>query len=164
MQFGSTEMDLGPTEMALPTLCNRLHILRSHRVCQSVTPRWIVNSLLPYCFTSVSPSLCNRSHRDLNCPQPLHFGSSELSVSVPPRFLKFISFTQFGATEISFRCHRVGSKVCNGWILCGGYLYPSTPSSFVERAIRNEHHSYLTFLRRELPTLVLRSCCSTPTI
>ena len=31
-QFGLTNMDLGPTEMALPALCDLLHSLRSHRV------------------------------------------------------------------------------------------------------------------------------------
>jgi len=72
----------------------------STEFCKSVSPRWLANSLLPYCFTSVLPSWCNRCHRDEDCPKPLHFGPSELSVSVPPRFLMFISFTQFGATEI----------------------------------------------------------------
>ena len=36
--------------------------------CKSVTPRWLANSLLPYCFTSVLPSWCNRCHRDEVCP------------------------------------------------------------------------------------------------
>jgi hypothetical protein len=54
-QIGSTDMDLGPTEMALPTLCYLLQLFRSHRELQSVPPRWLANSLLPYCFTLVPP-------------------------------------------------------------------------------------------------------------
>jgi hypothetical protein len=38
--------------------------------CKSVSPRWLANSLLPYCFTSVPPSWCNRCHRDEDCPSP----------------------------------------------------------------------------------------------
>ena len=36
--------------------------------CKSVSPRWLANSLLPYCFTLVLPSWCNRCHRDEVCP------------------------------------------------------------------------------------------------
>ena len=40
-QFGLTERDLGLTEMALPTLCDLLHLFESHRVMQSVSPNWL---------------------------------------------------------------------------------------------------------------------------
>ena len=57
-------MDLGPTEMALPTLCNRLHLLRSHRVLQ----------------IGLTEMACQLSVALL-----LHFGLTELMQSVPPR-------------------------------------------------------------------------------
>ena len=94
-------------------------------------------------LTSVSPRWYFRSHRKSQRSLYLNFRSDRVFTSVSPRLLNY---------------------VCNGWILCGGYIYPSTPSSFVERAIRKNYHSYLTFLRRELPTLVLRSSHSIPTI
>ena len=63
----SPSLQIGHTEMA----CQLSVFVCTHfgltEFCKSVTPRWLVNSLLPYCFTSVLPSLCNRSHRDLDC-------------------------------------------------------------------------------------------------
>ena len=155
----------------------------------SVTPRWttsaisqtLVNSDFPI-LNSVSPKhelprFCNllssnRCHRDdevgpTETGKLLSFariGLTEIVFSVPPKTPTFTLFELSVSPSCPLRSHRDCSNVCNGWILCGGYLYPSTPSSFVERAIRKNYHSYLTFLRRELPTLVLRSSCSTPTI
>jgi hypothetical protein len=57
-------MDLGLTEMALPTLCNRLQLLRSHRDLQ----------------IGLTEMACQLSVALL-----LHFGPTELMQSVPPR-------------------------------------------------------------------------------
>ena len=48
--------------------------------------------------------------------------------------------------------------------MCGGYIYPSTSSSFVERAIRTCLHFQHTFSEREPPSHVLRPRYSIPTI
>src|SRR3990170_2736696 len=71
------------------------------------------------------------------------------STSVPP--------------SLAIRSHRVWSNACNGWILCGGYIYPSTPFSICERAIRTCLHFHHTFSEREPPTHVLRSRYTNPT-
>ena len=47
---------LGLTEMALPTLCDLLHLFWSHRNFNQSHRDGLTNSLLPYCFTSVSLS------------------------------------------------------------------------------------------------------------
>lgn len=57
-------MDLGPTEMALPTLYNHLHLLWSHRVLQ----------------IGLTEMACQLSVALL-----LQFGPTELMQSVPPR-------------------------------------------------------------------------------
>ena len=53
----------------LTEICNQ-----SHRVC-------LTNPLVSLLPNSVSPSLCNRSHRDYLCPNPNHIGPTELHVS-----------------------------------------------------------------------------------
>src|SRR3989337_1949316 len=72
-----------------------------------------------------------------------------LNTSVPP--------------SLAIRSHRDGSNMCNGWILCGGYIYPSTPFSICERAIRTCLHFHYSFSEREPPTHVLRPRYSNPT-
>src|SRR3954468_5482855 len=72
---------------------------------------------------SVPPRWYFRSHRKSQRSLYLKYRSDRVCTSVSPRLVK---------------C------VCNGWILCGGYIYPSTPSSFVRRAIRKYHHFYHT--------------------
>ena len=47
--------------------------------------------------------------------------------------------------------------------MCGGYIYPSTRSSFMEKAIRTCLHFQHTFSEREPPTHVLRPRYSIPT-
>jgi hypothetical protein len=141
-------MYLGPTEMALPTLCHQLQLFRSLRVfaigatemaCQlSVAllhhfgPTEMMQSVppkegLPYHCTSVA----------LRC---FH--------SVPPKLPKFISFAQVGLTENSSRCHRVWSKVCNGWIFVWRLYIPLHPLLPGKRAIRTCLHFHHTFSER----------------
>ena len=60
----SPSLQIGHTEMALPTLCNRLHLLRSHQVLQ----------------IGLTEMACQLSVALL-----LHFGLTELMRSVPPR-------------------------------------------------------------------------------
>ena len=48
--------------------------------------------------------------------------------------------------------------------MCGGYIYPSTHTSFVEKAIRPCLHFQHLFSEREPPTHVLRPRYSIPTI
>ena len=71
-------MDLGPTEMALPTLYHQLQLFRSNRVLQSVPPRWL-------CQLSVALLQLFWSYRDVTIGAtetrialPLHIGHSEL--------------------------------------------------------------------------------------
>src|SRR6266496_855332 len=75
----------------------------------------------------------------------------------------FTFLNQSVPPSLTIRSHRVESNVCNGWILCGDYIYPSTPSSFVERAIRPCLHFHQSFSEKEPPTHVLRSRHSIPT-
>ena len=92
-----------------------------------------------------------------------HIGPTELFQSVPPRFLTFTFWNESVSPSSSIRSDRVGSNVCNSWILCGGYIYPSTPFSISERAIRTCLHFHYSFFEREPATHVLRPRYSNPT-
>ena len=157
-------MDLGPIEMAWSTLYHLLQLFRSNRVCNRCHQDGLTNFLLPCCnyfgltemLQSVPPKRGLPYHCTSVAPSCFH--------SVPPKLQKFTSFAQVGLTEISNRCHRVWSKMCNGWISCGGYIYPSTTLLPSKRAIRTCLHFHHTFFEREPPTHVLRSSYSNPTI
>ena len=84
-------------------------------------------------------------------------------MSVPPKTLTVTRFTKSVRPSLLIRSHRDWKTMCNGWILCGGYIYPSTSSSFMERAIRTNLHIQPIFSQREPPTVVLRPRYSIPT-
>ena len=118
--FGLSDFEFGLTETGLPTFCNHLTSYRNIRVV-NFGPTEMASSNL--WLTSDTPRWYFRSHRKSQRSLYLNFRSDRVFTSVSPRLVK---------------C------VCNGWILCGGYIYPSTPSSFVRRAIRKYHHFYHT--------------------
>src|SRR3954471_18686839 len=78
-------------------------------------------------------------------------------ISVPPKILTVTKFAESVRPSLTIRSHRVWHIVCDAYILCGGYIYSSTHSSFVEKAIRTCLHFQYKFSEREPPTLVLRS-------
>ena len=137
--FGLSDFEFGLTETGLPTFCNQLTSLRNIRVV-NFGPTEMASSYL--WLTSDTPRWYFRSHRKSQRSLYLNFRSDRVFTSVSPRWLKY---------------------VCNGWILCGGYIYPSTPSSFEERAIRTHTPFQLTCSEREPPTHVLRPRNSNPT-
>ena len=104
----------------LPSFCNRLTSFRNNRVDDfGLTETGKFLSWLK----SDKPRWYFRSHRKPQRSLYLNFRYDRVFTSVSPRLFNY---------------------VCNGWILCGGYIYPSTPSSFVRRAIRKYHHFYHT--------------------
>ena len=157
-------MDLGPTEMALSTLYHQLQLFRSLRVfaigATKMACQLSVALLLHFGPTEMMQSVPPKWGFAL----PLHIGRSEMFPFGPTGTSKFISFALVGLTENSSRCHRVWSKVCNGWISCGGYIYPSAPLLPSKRAIKTCLHFHHTFSEREPPTHVLRSSYFNPTI
>src|SRR3954465_15417202 len=77
----SPKEQIGPTEIAMQTLCFPFVTFRSHRKSKSVPPS-LPDQLSGKLITkSVLLSLCNRSHRDSLCPNPNHIGPTELHVS-----------------------------------------------------------------------------------
>ena len=86
-----------------------------------------------------------------------------VDISVPPKILTFTFWTKSVWPSFTIWCHRVWKIVCNGYIFCGFYIYPSTPFSFCERAIRTCLHFHYSFSEREPPTHVLRPRHSNPT-
>ena len=115
-----------------------------------------------------------------------HFGISELLLSVSPRWQAptFDSLRThrdgifgptenpnvhyiwtFGLTEFPLRSHRDCSIMCVTVGFCVEAIYTPPPPlhSWREPSERTTTPT-LHFLRRELPTLVLRSSCSIPTI
>ena len=68
---------------------------------------------------------------------------------VPSRFLTFTFWTKSISPSSSIWSVRVGSNVCNGWILRGGYIYPSTPSPFVRDPSECAYTSTIHFLREK---------------
>ena len=162
-KIGLTEFEIGLTETEPPTFCNHFTSYRNNRVC--IIGLTEIDKLLSW-LKSVSPIIHFRSHRFWHVPILSQIGPTEFSFSVSPKSPTFISEALSVSPRWYFRSHRKSQRslylnfrsnrvftsvwprlvkcVCNGWILCGGYIYPSTPSSFVERAIRKNYHSYLT--------------------
>ena len=114
---------IGPIEFAWPTLCLAYYQNRSHRV-------WVIGQtefwIYPNPSTSVPPSWSSRSHR---------------------KSLTVTRFTFSARPSFLIRSHRDWKTVSNGWILCGGYIYPSTSSSFVREPSEQTYTSNLLFLR-----------------
>ena len=118
----SPKWAIGHTEFAWSTLCLLFAEIGLTEFTQSAPPRW-----------GFALALAHRSHRVL----PVG----------PPRFLTFTFWTKSVSPSSSIRSDRVGSNVCNGWILCGGYLYPSTPRPYVREPLERAYTSSLHFLR-----------------
>jgi len=126
-------MYLGPTEMALPALCDLLNSIQSQQDVAIGSHRvGLTDSLLLIVFTSVPPRWCNRCHRDEVCPKLQHIGPTEFFPSVPPRFLMFIFFCTDRCTKFSYQCHWDGSKgVMVGF--CVEVIYTPPPLSSHKR-------------------------------
>ena len=103
-QFGLTKMVLGPTETTCPSFCDEVVSFRNHR--DELIGITETRSCPSHC-TLVSPSWFDRSHQKSQHSYLLH---------------------QSASPTYSYRSHRFGSKLCNGWILGEGNLYPSTPT------------------------------------
>src|SRR3954464_4353548 len=141
-KIGHTEFEIGLTEIELPTFCNHFTSYRNDRVC---TFGLTGSGMFLFFLKSVQPSFLSRSHRKT----PTFISDT---LSVPPRWYFRSHRKSQRSLYLNFRSDRVFTSVaprlvkcvCNGWILCGGYIYPSTPSSFERRAIRKYHHFYHT--------------------
>ena len=95
----------------------------------------------------VPPRCCNRCHRNEVLPYHCTSVAPRCFVLVPPKRPKFISFAQVGLTENSFGATELGQKCVTVGFLCGGYIYPSTPSYPVREPSEHAYTSTIHFLR-----------------
>ena len=116
-------MDLGPTEMALPSFCNDITSLRNHRV-----------EIIKISETGFALAIA------LSVPP-------SCSTSVPPKSLTFTSFTLIGLTEFMFGPTDLGSKcvTVGFWVEA---IYTPPPTLHLRR--ETSEHAYtsnIDFLR-----------------
>ena len=141
---------IGPTDFAMQTLCFPFVTFRSYRN-ERFGPTEFAWPTLCVPITEIGPTefMCSVSPRlryALTLTKSVlpswHVGPTEKPNG---HIMNWISLTEFSDS--------VPPSLVN---LCGGYIYPSTRSSFVKRAIRTYLHFQYTFSKKEPPTHVLR--------
>ena len=162
-KIGHSEFEIGLTETGLPTFCNHLTSYRNNRDCFFGLTE--IDKLLSW-LKSVSPRLHFRSNRNWHVPVFTQIGLTKFSFSVPPKTPTFISLALSVSPRWYFRSHRKPQRslylnfrsdrvftsvsprlfnyVCNGWILCGGYIYPLHPLFIRRESHQKVYHSYYT--------------------
>ena len=90
--------------------------------------------------------------------------TTEIYISVSPRFKSYCLLVTSVPPSFILRCHRVGHFRCNGWIFGDAYIYPFTTTHSKEKNSELFHTCPILFSKREPPTHVLRSSYSTPSI
>jgi hypothetical protein len=173
----------------LPTFWLAIFKHRYHRVLPiGLTEIW-TNFLVSHSQESVPPSFVNRSHRVFGPTLWLAvvknwyhrnlrigltelcnlivghlIGTTEIYVSVSPRFKSCYLWSNSVPPSFILRCHRVGHFRCNGWIFGDAYIYPFTTTHSKEKHSELFHTCPIQFSEREPPTHVLRSSHSTLSI